>query len=221
MRKDLETLIEKHKNFYEELYELLTEYNSKFNLTAIKSKEDYYTKHIADSMLGLPYVKGKVLDIGSGAGFPALVLKTENPDLDITMVDSVGKKINYLNAVIEKLGLKGIIAVHNRIEDIGGHESYDTVTARAVARLNVLAEYALPYLKTGGHFVAYKASDSDEEIKEAKYAIGLLGGRIKDIKEEILDENTVRRIVIIEKIKNTPSSYPRKNNKPRISPLIG
>lgn len=221
MQNDLENMIGKNISVYEKLYGILTEYNARFNLTAIKSKEDYYTKHIADSMLGLPYVRGKVLDIGSGAGFPALVLKIEKPELDVTMVDSVGKKVGYLQTVIEKLGLHGITALHSRIEDIVGRESYDTVTARAVARLNVLAEYALPFLKKGGKFVAYKAEDSDEEIKEAEYAVKLLGGTISAVKEEKLDDETVRRLVIVKKIRSTPPAYPRKNNKPRLAPLVG
>ena len=217
--EEIENAINEHKEIYEGLYDILSEYNSKFNLTAIKSKEDYYLKHIADSMLGLPYIKGKVLDIGSGAGFPAFVIKTELPETDITMVDSVGKKVTYLNEVIKKLGLESIKALHCRIEDIGRREYYDTVTARAVARLNVLAEYALPYLKKGGLLVAYKAADCDEEIKEAEYDVKLLGGKIRGIEEKKLDENTYRRIILIEKIGASPVGYPRKNNKPRLSPL--
>lgn len=137
---------------YDKLYGILCEYNEKINLTAISGYEDFSVKHIKDSMLGLPYVSGKVLDIGSGAGFPALVLKNEKPELDITMLDSVRKKVNYLNYIIETFGLEKIRAVHARIEDLPEPGKYDTVTARAVAKLAVLAEYALPFLKIGGSF---------------------------------------------------------------------
>ena len=220
MRSDLENMVGKNISVYEKLYGILTEYNARFNLTAIKSKEDYYTKHIADSMLGLPYVSGKVLDIGSGAGFPALVLKIEKPEVDVTMVDSVGKKVGYLQTVIEKLGLHGITALHSRIEDMKERESYDTVTARAVARLATLTEYCLPFVKTGGVFVAYKSADTEEEIKEAGRVIELLGGRteINDVFD--LDGETKRRIIVIRKIKPSPPSYPRKGNKPRKDPVI-
>lgn len=220
MQKEIKTLIEKHKEFYDELYLFLSEYNSRFNLTAIKSAEDYYVKHIADSMLGLSYVEGKVLDIGSGAGFPALVLKKEKPELEITMTDSVGKKVKYLNEVLKKFGMTGIVALHCRIEDIENKEYYDTVTARAVAGLNVLAEYALPYLKPGGKLVSYKSFDCEEEIKEAEYAVKLLGGEIENVVAAELDGDIKRKIVLIRKKTRTPQGYPRKNNKPRLSPLI-
>lgn len=210
---------ENKKIDYTELFKILTEYNSKFNLTAIKTYEDFSVKHVKDSELGLPFVSGKVLDIGSGAGFPALVLKNEKPEIDITMSDSVGKKVNYLNFVIEKFGIEGARAVHTRIEDLEELENYDTVTARAVAGLNVLAEYALPFLKLGGSFVAYKAAKSDDEINEAKRAIKMLGGKIEKVVDIPLTEEISRRLVIIRKIGTTPKGYPRKGNKPRLSPL--
>lgn len=205
---------------YKKLYDILKVYNSKFNLTAIKNFEDYKIKHIEDSKLGLPFVKGRILDIGSGAGFPALVLKIERPELDITMVDSVRKKVDYLNAVIEELELKNIRAVHSRIEDIKEKESFDTVTARAVARLNVLAEYALPFVKTGGVFVSYKAENCENEINEAKRAIILLGGKIERTESIALSEDTVRKIIVIRKIKPSPKVYPRGGNKPRNNPIV-
>ncbi len=205
---------------YKKLYDILKVYNSKFNLTAIKNFEDYKIKHIEDSKLGLPFVKGRILDIGSGAGFPALVLKIERPELDITMVDSVRKKVDYLNAVIEELELKNIRAVHSRIEDIKEKESFDTVTARAVARLNVLAEYALPFVKTGGVFVSYKAENCEDEINEAKRAIILLGGKIERTESIALSEDTVRKIIVIRKIKPSPKVYPRGGNKPRNNPIV-
>ncbi len=208
------------KDVYEKMYELLTEWNGRFNLTAIKSKEDFEIKHIRDSMLGLPFINGNVLDVGSGAGFPGLVIKIEKPETRVTLLDSVRKKTEYLCEAIEKLGLNGITAVHSRIEDMKEKESYDTVTARAVARLATLTEYCLPFVKTGGVFVAYKSADTDEEIKEAGRVIELLGGRteINDVFD--LDGETKRRIIVIRKIKQSPPSYPRKGNKPRKDPVI-
>ena len=208
------------KDVYEKMYELLTEWNGRFNLTAIKSKEDFEIKHIRDSMLGLPFINGTVLDVGSGAGFPGLVIKIEKPETRVTLLDSVRKKTEYLCEAIEKLGLNGITAVHSRIEDMKERESYDTVTARAVARLATLTEYCLPFVKTGGVFVAYKSADTEEEIKEAGRVIELLGGRteINDVFD--LDGETKRRIIVIRKIKPSPPSYPRKGNKPRKDPVI-
>ena len=209
-----------NEKIYEKLYNLLTEYNSRFNLTAIKGYEDYLVKHVRDSMLGLPYVNGRVLDIGSGAGFPALVLKTEKPELDVTMTDSVGKKVNYLSAVIDALEMTGIRAVHTRIEDMKDFGAYDTVTARAVARLAVLAEYGLPFVRIGGALVAYKAADCGEEIKEAGRAIKLLGGEIERTDEIKLTDDITRTIIVVRKTSPSPKGYPRKGNKPRLSPLV-
>ena len=141
------------KEIYEKMYDILTEWNGKFNLTAIRSKEDFEVKHIRDSMLGLPFISGRVLDIGSGAGFPGLVIKIEKPETDVTLIDSVRKKTDYLSFAVEALGLEGIRAVHTRIEDFTDRD-FDTVTARAVAPLNVLAEYCLPFVRTGGSVVA-------------------------------------------------------------------
>lgn len=204
---------------YDKLYDILCEYNEKVNLTAISDYEDFYVKHIRDSMLGLPYVKGRVLDVGSGAGFPALVLKNENPDLDITMLDSVNKKVVYLNEVISIFGLENTRAIHSRIEDIKEFEGFDTVTARAVAKLASLSEYCLPFVKIGGCFVAYKSSGCDEEINEAKVAIKMLGGQIEAVNDIPLNDEITRKIIVIRKVKHTPKGYPRSGNKPRIAPL--
>lgn len=207
------------KEIYEKLYSLITEWNNKFNLTAIKTKEDFEIKHIRDSMIGLPYIKGKVLDIGSGAGFPGLVIKIEKPETDVTLVDSVRKKVDYLKTVIDELGLSGITALHTRIEDMGGKESFDTVTARAVAPMNVLAEYCLPFVKQGGRMVAYKSENAEEELKEAVRAIKILGGKVEENRIFELDEETKRRIIVIKKVSKTPGAYPRSGNKPRLKPL--
>lgn len=210
----------KNELIYQKIYEMLVSANEKFNLTRITDYDDFITKHVKDSMLGLPLIKGKVLDIGSGAGFPGLVFAVENGSLDVTMLDSVGKKVNYVNTVISALGLKNARAIHSRVEDLPDKGAFDTVTARAVARLNVLAEYALPFVKIGGAFIAYKSGDSEEEINEAKYAIKILGGKIERVMEEVLDEQTVRKIIVVRKISRSPDLYPRKGNKARLNPLI-
>lgn len=202
---------------YKELYEVLEAYNVKVNLTAIEGYENYMVKHIEDSKLGLPYISGRVLDIGSGAGFPGLVIKNEKPECDVTLIDSVRKKVDYLKHVIERFGLDGIRAVHTRIEDFPEREAFDTVTARAVARLVTLAEYALPFVRKGGAFVAYKTPD-DAELKEAERAIGMLGGRVETVKD-MTPGDMSRRLIVIRKVKSTPAGYPRRMNKPRTSPL--
>ncbi|MBP5648715.1 MAG: 16S rRNA (guanine(527)-N(7))-methyltransferase RsmG [Clostridia bacterium] len=201
------------------IFSYLIEENKKYNLTTITDYNDFLVKHIKDSELGLEYVYGKVLDIGSGAGFPGIVLKLEKEDIDITLIDSVKKKVDYINGLIKELNIKNAKAIHARIEDLDEKEKYDVVTARAVAPLRVLLEYALPFLKKGGIFVAYKSENIEEEIEEAKNALKILGGKIKRIDEKKLDEKTIRKFVIIEKVKNTEKKYPRKNNKPRKDPL--
>ena len=136
------------------------------------------------------------------------------------MTDSVGKKVNYLSAVIDALEMTGIRAVHTRIEDLKDFGAYDTVTARAVARLAVLAEYGLPFVRTGGALVAYKAADCGEEIKEAGRAIKLLGGEIERADEIKLTDDITRTIIVVRKTSPSPKGYPRKGNKPRLSPLV-
>lgn len=204
----------------QKLFDIISDANSKFNLTSITSYEEFLTKHIKDSELGEEFVSGKVLDIGSGAGFPALVLKIDKPEIELTMIDSVGKKVNYLNETITKLGLTQAIAVHTRIEDLNKKEYFDTVTARAVASMATLVEYALPFLKIGGRLVAYKSNDIDEELRLAKNAIKILGGEIEKIVEKKLDEEITRKFVIVKKIKQTPPKFPRGQNKPRLIPLV-
>ena len=203
-----------------EFYNILVEANKIMNLTKIIDYDDYLIRHIKDSRLAEEYINGKVLDIGSGAGFPALVIKIDKPEIDLTMIDSVGKKVKYLNETIEKLGLDNSRAYHTRIEDFEEKENFDTVTARAVAQLNTPVEYALPFVKVGGTFVAYNENDIEEEIKNAKYAISMLGGKIENIIEKKLDEEITRKIIIIKKVKSCAKAYPRPQNKPRIKPLV-
>ncbi len=203
---------------------LLKEHNEKYNLTSITEDIDIVKKHFADSILGMEFIpeRGKVIDIGSGAGFPAIPIKIMREKLDFTLIDSVNKKVNFLNIVIKKLGLIGIDAQHKRIEEEGkgkSRESYDCVIARAVSPLPTLCEYALPLLKLGGTFLAYKSEKVDEELNSSENAIKILGGKIEKVIKKRVFEEFERSFVIIKKVQKTPIIYPRMGNKPRISPL--
>lgn len=205
---------------FEIYYNLLIEWNQKFNLTAITQKDQVELLHFKDSILPQDLIKqnATVLDIGSGAGFPSVPLKIVREDLDITMVDSLNKRITFLNEVIEKLRLTDIRALHKRAEELDKNIKYDVVTARAVAPLRVLCEYCLPFVKIGGIMLAYKSDEVEQELKEAQNAIEILGGKLESVQKRKLDD-IVRSFVIIKKIKPTPSAYPRGGNKPRIKPL--
>jgi len=209
------------KEIYEKYYDFLTEWNNKINLTSITQKEEVYSKHFLDSILIADEFSknAKVLDIGSGAGFPAVPLKIEREDLDITMLDSVGKKVDFLNLLVNHLQLSNIKAVKSRIEEYKVF-NYDYVTSRAVAALNILVEYCLPFLRVGGIMIAYKSQKAEEEIIEAKKAINLLGGKIIKVVEKKLDDQTDRKFIFIQKIKESPKGYPRSGNKPRLKPIV-
>lgn len=218
-QKFLNIIDEEKEKKFEIYYSLLTEWNEKFNLTAITEKEDIYLKHFADSIAAVDFLSGSVLDIGAGAGFPSLPLKIVKPELEVTMADSLNKRVNFLNEVIKNLYLEGIRAVHTRAEDIEKKESYDFVVARAVAPMRTLAEYMLPFVKNGGNMIAYKSGNIEDEIKEAEGAIKMLGGAKAKIVKMKLDEETERTLVIIKKIGHTPKRFPRGKNLPRKQPL--
>ncbi len=208
---------------FETYYNLLKEWNEKFNLTTILSEEDVVIKHFLDSVLCVKNLKNgsKILDIGSGAGFPALPLKIVNDSLNITMIDSVNKKVTFLNEVISKLNLKNAHAYHTRAEDMAKgerRESFDYVVSRAVASLNTLSEYCLPFVKIGGYFVAYKSEKAEEEIELSGRAIEKLGGKIEKT-DEIDLFGAKRKFIYIKKISSTPKTFPRGKNKPRLAPL--
>lgn len=210
-------------------FELLVEWNEKINLTAITALEEVYLKHFYDSLTVAMYVemadqKYRLVDVGSGAGFPSIPLKIALPNLDITIVDSLNKRINFINEVVNELGLEGVHAYHDRAETFGQNPQFrgqfDFATARAVARLNLLAEFCLPLVKKDGQFLAMKAQKSDDEIEEAKHAIAILGGKfVEDIQFDLPAEAGERHILRIEKPKETPNKYPRKPGKPAKSPL--
>lgn len=202
---------------------ILIEWNEKINLTAITEPEEIKTKHFRDSVLPIDEIpeNASLLDIGSGAGFPGIPLKIVRPDLKITLLDSLQKRIKFLDYAISALHLVNITCVHSRIEDFKPKESFDVVTARAVAPLATLSEYALPFVKLGGKFIAYKSSNVNDELNAARKIISLCGGDNIEVKTAFLDETTVRSFVIVEKTKHCPPSYPRGGNKPRLSPILG
>ena len=207
---------------FNKYYETLIFYNSQFNITAITEKEEVYKKHFIDSILGEKYIVGKtLLDVGSGGGFPAIPLKIVKDDISLTMLEATGKKCEFLNTVKKELSLENVLVINGRAEELakkeGFRESFDCVTARAVARLNILAEYCMPFVKVGGRFVSYKG-DAIEEINEAKSAIESLGGKIVEVVNYEL-YGAKRTIVVIEKVKNTDIKYPRSNGAIRKKPL--
>jgi len=216
-----------YSNQYEKLinyYNLLVEKNKQFNLTTVIDKYEAEIKHFIDSLQSVDFIKEKqtILDIGSGAGFPSIVLAIVKENNKFNLIETVGKKSSFLIEVAEKLQLKNMEVKNCRIEDLYKNNKFDIVTARALANLPTLLEYALPYLKINGILIAYKGSNFLEEIEESKNALEQLGGKIKKIKEYTLyynNENYKRALVIIEKIKECPNKYPRKNNKPRTRPL--
>lgn len=209
-------------------YELLIEKNKVMNLTAITEFEEVLTKHFLDSLLvvrtGEMPAAGRVLDLGTGAGFPGIPLKIAFPDMDLTLADSLNKRIRFLDEVTEELGLKGVRTVHARAEDLGRdpahREQYDRVVSRAVANLSSLSEYCLPLVKKGGTFISYKSINIDTEAKEADRAIRLLGGNTERIEKYTLPRtNLERAFVIVRKEQATPGKYPRKAGVPSKSPL--
>ena len=205
---------------FEEYQDLLLEWNEKINLTAITDENDIITKHFVDSLYCLKYIKDgdKIIDVGTGAGFPGIPIKIVSHETEITLLDSLNKRIIYLEDVINKLELKNITAIHGRAEEFGikpeFREKYDIVTARAVANMKVLSEYCIPFLKMGGKFICMKGSEYKEELNEASSHIETLGGKVSSIEEVILPDSDIKHtIIIIEKIKSTPKGFPRRKIK--------
>lgn len=205
---------------------LLLEWNEKINLTAITDEKEIILKHFIDSFTINKFINSgdKMLDIGTGAGFPGLPIKIIRPEVDVFLMDSLNKRINFLNEVIESLQLKNIEAFHSRAEEMAKNnkfrEKFDVVTSRAVAKLNILLEYMLPYTKVNGKCLCMKGPNIEEEIKEAEKALKILGGEIEKIEKIILpDSNIERNIIIIRKKSATPLKYPRKAGMPTKEPL--
>ena len=224
-------LTDKQLNQFQTYYEMLVETNKNLNLTAITEKNEVYLKHFYDSMtpiLELPeYFKPGIslCDVGAGAGFPSLPIKILFPDIKITIVDSLNKRIKFLQKLVDELGLTNVELVHDRAETFGGkksvyREKFDIVTARAVARLSVLSELCLPLVKKNGYFIALKAANTKQELADGMAAIGVLGGKLildKGFSLPINDDE--RHLVVVEKLSNTPKKYPRKPGTPNKEPI--
>lgn len=204
--------------------DILLEWNEKMNLTAITDDFGIYTKHFLDSLTPIltGKVKGKVIDVGTGAGFPGLVLKTATPQIELTLLDSLNKRITFLKEAACEMGISDIEFVHARAEDGARkmREKFDTVVSRAVANMTVLSELCLPFLKIGGYFLALKGPMADDELLAAKRAITILGGEIENVfSAEIPFTELSHKIIIVKKVRHTPMQYPRKAGIPSKTPI--
>ena len=230
------TLSEKQLGQFLRYYELLVEWNERMNLTAITEYRDVLKKHFVDSLsltkaydMSLALTKTgnhplSLIDIGTGAGFPGLALKIAFPGLAVTLLDSLNKRVQFLDAVIGELGLEGVNTVHGRAEDYAKpgqlREGFDLCVSRAVARLSTLSEYCLPFVKQGGVFIAYKSEKASEEVAEAEKAFFLLGGQLeKRVEFELPNSDIHRDFILVKKVKTTPKKFPRKAGLPGRGPL--
>lgn len=219
-------LTDSQLNAFETYYDMLIDRNKVMNLTAITEFDEVMDKHFLDSVYLFRSIKleadYKLIDIGTGAGFPGIPLKIVFPELKITLLDSLNKRVGFINDVIEELNLNDIEAIHGRAEDIARNKayraSYDIAVSRAVANLSTLSEYCLPFVKIGGKFVSYKSGDCADEVDNAKAAIHLLGGKINKI-DEFSYSNNSRSFIVIDKVMNTSNKYPRKAGLPSKKPL--
>ncbi len=207
--------------------ELLLEWNEKINLTAITKPEEIVLKHFIDSMTIAQYISqgAKVVDVGTGAGFPGIPLKIIRDDLEVTLLDSLNKRVNFLNEVIDRLQLTNMSAVHSRVEEFGKNKNYrekfDVATSRAVANLSTLAEYQIPLVKLDGVCISMKGSDVENELASTENAIILLGGKVERVDQFQLPKSDMNRsVVVIRKCKSTPAKFPRKPGVPSKEPLF-
>lgn len=207
--------------------DLLLEWNEKINITRITEKEEVEVKHFLDSLsiftLGDFQDVQSVIDVGTGGGFPGIPLKLWRKDWEVTLLDSLNKRILFLEEVIDALGLRGIRALHGRAEELTlkpeHREVYDLCVSRAVANMSTLCEYCLPFVKVGKYFLAMKGSEYREELEEGKRALEILGGEVEDIKEITLPGDITHALILLRKVKATPKKYPRGGGKPRKNPL--
>ena len=223
------SLTDKQYQQFLKYYELLIEWNKVMNLTGITEFDEVVMKHFVDSLslvyavpVNKPY---KVLDMGTGAGFPGVPLKIAFPEMEMVLLDSLNKRIKFLNEVINQLGLEKITAIHGRAEEFARKEEYreqfDLCVSRAVANLATLSEYCLPYVKKNGYFIPYKSGAIEEEMETSKKAVHVLGGKITEVKTfELPDSDISRSLVVIKKEKETPKKYPRSGGKPTKEPII-
>lgn len=220
---------EKQQQQLESYYDLLIEWNSFMNLTGITEYEEVLVKHFLDSLALFsekPYEENlSLLDMGTGAGFPGIPLKIVYPNMKVTLVDSLNKRIKFLDEVIRKLELKNITTIHARAEELARkeehREQYDLVVSRAVARTVSLSEFCIPYVKVGGYFIPYKSGIIKEELEEAQHAIKVLGGKFEGLQDfKVPNSDMERTLIFIKKVKTTPKAYPRAGGKPLKAPLI-
>ena len=230
--QELETLgirlTDVQKRQFDRYYELLIEWNRVMNLTGITEYDEVNLKHFTDS-LTIVRIKSMedvstLIDVGTGAGFPGIPVKIAFPHIKVTLLDSLNKRIKFLNQVVEELDLEDVVTLHGRAEDYAKKEEYreqfDLCASRAVANLSTLSEYCLPFIKKGGCFVSYKSADSDEEIQQSEKALDILGGKIEKVDKFVLPGSDMgRALVMIKKVKNTPRKYPRKAGVPSKEPL--
>ena len=216
--------LEQFNCFYNEVIE----WNKKFNLTAITEPDDFAIKHVIDSLVICSddvFVNAKtMIDVGTGAGFPGIPLKIFKPDIKVTLLDSLNKRIHFLNHVIEKLKLNDIVCIHSRAEDAAHNstlrEKFDIAVSRAVAKFNILAEYCMPFVKVNGTFIAFKGANIDTEINDANNAIKILGGNNIEVVPQKLINNDLRNIIYTKKYTITPDKFPRKAGIPEKKPLF-
>ncbi|MEG2440486.1 MAG: 16S rRNA (guanine(527)-N(7))-methyltransferase RsmG [Acetivibrio sp.] len=222
-------LSDKQAEQFLKYYELLIEWNSFMNLTAITEYEEVIVKHFVDSLQLVKVLnlkeEYKILDLGTGAGFPGIPLKIVFPNLKITLLDSLNKRVKFLNEVIDELQLDGIETIHGRAEDYGREkayrEQYDICVSRAVANLSTLSEYCIPYVKIGGFFISYKSGKIEEELENSKNAVKLFGGKIERVETfHLTDTEMERSLVVIKKSKETSKLYPRNAGKPSKEPIL-
>ena len=222
------TLDENQKKQFTDFYEYLVEKNKVMNLTGITEFQEVLIKHFLDSLacvkaVDMSRIKG-IMDIGTGAGFPGVPLKIAFPHLEACLLDSLKKRVNFLEETFQMLKLENITAIHGRAEEYAKNkqyrETYDLCVSRAVSNLATLSEYCLPYVKTGGYFISYKSGTVQEEVEQAQKAVKILGGKIQDVVYFQLPDSEIQRsLVVIEKIKATPGRYPRKAGTPLKEPL--
>lgn len=223
-RNDLEIKEDRIPFFYQYMKEVI-EWNEKINVTAITDEKEFIRKHFIDSLSILDYIEegNSIIDIGTGAGFPGIPLKIVNEKSKVTLIDSVNKKLNVIRDISQKLELKDLEIIHTRAEDLANQdlyrEKFDIATTRAVSGFATIVEYMLPFIKVGGKAVCMKGPNFKEELENAKKAIDILGGKIKNVETRIISGDFERNIIVIEKIKNTPKKYPRGKGKPLKEPL--
>ncbi len=213
---------------YHRYMEGILRFNENINLTAIKEKDEFIIKHFYDSLMVVEYPEyiraEKIIDVGTGAGFPGIPLAIFSPEKEFTLMDSLNKRIKIIRELASEIGIDNVIALHGRAEELGHNkayrESFDLCVSRAVANLTTLSEYCLPFIKQGGFFMAYKGPEPEKELEAAKKAIGILGGEVSEVRFAELSEYGIsHNIVIIKKVKATPAKYPRKSGTPLKEPI--